>query len=338
MSGDKIKAVALFSGGLDSMLAAKIVMEQGVEVVGLHLDNGMSAVSIRRHLGLSADESPVDAAASEVGIELVKREIYNEFLPVLLSPSHGYGSGANPCIDCRILMLKKAKEFMEEIRASFVITGEVVGQRPMSQRPSIIKLIEREAGLKGLVLRPLSAKYFPPTLPEKEGWVKRDELLDIRGRSRKRQLELAEHHGFKTFSQPAGGCMLTDESFSRKFFDLTEHLEKIDIEDVWLLYVGRHFRISSTVKLILGRNEEENEVLVRFRGERPALWPEGYKGPYGLFYGDPDEIELLKSARILARYSKKNYGRVTVLFEKGGLAQKLCVAPFEPEEVEKYRI
>ncbi len=338
MSGEKVKAVALFSGGLDSMLAARIVRDQGIEVVGLYLDNGMSAFSMKKHLGLAVDESPVDAAASETGIELVKREIYREFLPVLLSPKHGYGSGANPCIDCRILMLKKAKEFMEEIGASFVVTGEVLGQRPMSQRPSIIKLIEKEADLKGLVLRPLSAKFFPPTLPEKKGWVKRGELLDIRGRSRKRQLELAEHYGFKSFSQPAGGCMLTDESFSRKFFDLMEHLEDIDIEDVWLLYVGRHFRISSTVKLILGRNEVENEVLVKFRGDRPAIWPEGFKGPYGLFYGDPDEIELLRSARILARYSKKNYGRVTVLYEKGGLVQKLCVAPYEPEEVEKYRI
>jgi len=338
MSGEKVKAVVLFSGGLDSMLAAKIVKDQGIEVVGLHLDNGMSAFSIRKHLGLAVDENPVDAAASEACIELVKREIYREFLPILLSPRHGYGSGANPCIDCRILMLRKAREFMEEIGASFVITGEVLGQRPMSQRPSIMKLIEREAGLKGLVLRPLSAKFFPLTLPEKEGWAKREELLNIRGRSRKRQLELAEHYGFKSFSQPAGGCMLTDESFSRKFFDLLEHLEDIEIEDVWLLYVGRHFRISSTVKLILGRNEMENEILVKFRGDRTTIWPEGFKGPYGLIYGDPDEIELLRSVRVLARYSKKNYGKVTVLCEKGGLLQKLCVAPFEPEEIEKYRI
>ncbi len=333
-----MRALALFSGGLDSVLAVKLVMEQGIEVIGIHFDNGFSSESIKRSLGLGEGIDFVKDAAFEVGIELIEVDITDQFLEILLAPRYGYGKGANPCVDCRILMLKKAKEMMEELDASFVVTGEVIGQRPMSQRPSVMKLIEREAGLKGLIVRPLCAKLLPPSIPEKKGWVRRELFLDIRGRSRKRQMELAEHYGITKFTQPAGGCILTDPSFAKRFFDLIKHVKNPTALDIQLLYVGRHFRLSPSLKLVIGRNEKENRVLLRFRGTRPIFWPENRKGPVALLYGEPEREEIELAARIVARYSKSIKGYSKIVFEFEDITEVLEVTPLEPMEVDRFRI
>ena len=241
-----MKAITLLSGGLDSTLASKMVMDQGVELEAV---NFLTVFCTCTHRGESCLAS--QKAVNRLGIPLRVFNVSDEYLDVVKHPKHGYGSHMNPCIDCRIFMLKKTQAYMKEIGASFIVTGEVLGQRPMSQRRDAMRLIEKEAELDGFILRPLSAKLLPATVPEKEGWVSREKLLDIQGRSRKPQMRLADHFGIQDYPCPAGGCLLTDPGFSMRLRDLALHEPDFSLNDVHLLKTGRHFRLSPKGKLIV---------------------------------------------------------------------------------------
>src|SRR3990170_2260758 len=213
-----MKAISLLSGGLDSTLAARVLLDQGIELEALNFLTVFCTCTNRGETCLASQK-----AVQGLGIPLKVFNVSNEYLGVVKHPKHGYGSNINPCIDCRVFMLKKAKQYMEETGASFIVTGEVLGQRPMSQRKDAMRLIEKEADLKGLVLRPLSAKFLPVTIPEKEGWVDREKLLNIQGRSRKPQMKLADDLGIRDYPCPAGGCLLTDPSFAKRMKDLIHY-------------------------------------------------------------------------------------------------------------------
>src|SRR5919205_2283658 len=271
-----VKAIAMISGGLDSTLALALVKRQGVEVKAVSFYTGFCITETQRRKGGRADgtvprnEALRAAADLEVDIEYVDLS-ESGYLDMLVHPRYGYGANANPCVDCRIFMMARAREIMEREGAQFVFTGEVLGQRPKSQRRDTLRIIERESGLDGRLLRPLSAKLLPPTIPEQEGLVDRTRLEDISGRSRHRQMALAKELGISDWPRPAGGCCyLTDESFARKFFDVLDAREaageerRIEREDVILLSTGRHFRLSPRAKLVVGRTEVENALLERY--------------------------------------------------------------------------
>ncbi len=294
------KAVMLLSGGLDSTLAAKMMLDMGIELEAI---NFVTTFCTCTKKGCQHQASKV---ANELGIKITVENITEEYLEVVKNPKHGYGSGVNPCIDCRIFTFKRAKSFMEKIGASFVVTGEVLGERPMSQRKDAIMIIERESGLKKLVLRPLSAKLFAPTIPEEEGVVNRELLLDIYGRSRKPQIKLAKEIGINDYPCPAGGCLLTDPAFSKRAKDLLAH-NAFTLDNVRLLKFGRHIRLSSDTKLVVGRDEQENEMITGLSKEGDLLIAaKDLPGPVGLLRG-ADKTGTLKSALgIVARYTDKN--------------------------------
>jgi len=304
------KAVSLLSGGLDSTLATKLIKDQGVEVVALHFTSPFCNCSHgpQKGCGIQALRS-----SEELGVEVTVRVKGVDYLKMLQSPLHGYGGNMNPCIDCRIFMLKKTAEFMKEVDASFIITGEVLGQRPMSQHRKAMDLIEKESGLEGLILRPLSARHFPPTIPEKAGIIDRERLLDFSGRSRKGQYKLAGEYDLKEFSCPAGGCLLTDRVFAEKLRDLFRFNPDCTMSDAALLKIGRHFRLSDTTKVILGRNRAENERL-RALGRAGHLFvePLSFTGPSGLIVGETDEGALPVAANLMAAYAKNCKFPVTV--------------------------
>lgn len=293
------KAISLLSGGLDSVLSTKIILSQGIEVVGLHFTSPFSSKKEKMR-GLQAVRS-----AEELGIRLIIKEKEEDYIDIIKNPRHGYGKNMNPCIDCRIYMLKKTKDIMEKEDAGFVITGEVLGQRPMSQRRDTINIIERESGLSGLILRPLSAMLFPPSIPEKEGIVDRLRLFDITGRSRAIQYDLANKFGLSEFGCPGGGCLLTDPIFSRKLKDLFKNDASFTMDDIVLLSIGRHFRLNEKIKVILGRNKAENDILCSMnkKGYRLIL-PSGFTGPVALIKGNPEESDLHVTGNIIGYFSK----------------------------------
>jgi tRNA-uridine 2-sulfurtransferase len=246
--------------------------------------------------------------AKAIGIDLMVINAAKDFLEVLKKPAHGYGANMNPCIDCRILFFRKSKELMDEVGASFIITGEVLGQRPMSQFRRQMDLIEKEAGLKGLVLRPLSAKLLEPTIPEKNGWISRERMLDIAGRSRKPQMALAKDLGINDYPCAAGGCLLTDPEFANRIKDLIKH-DELDMQNIDLLKAGRYFRLSEGAKLIVGRNENENKMLTMLAKEGDFVFgPAIVNGPIavgkGAFTLNLQEI----ACRIVARYCDRDGG------------------------------
>ena len=295
-----MKAIALLSGGLDSTLATKVVIDQGIEVGALNFLTVFCTCTNRGETCL-ASQKAVDA----LGISLKVFNVSGEFLDIVRHPKHGYGSNMNPCIDCRIFMLKKAKAYMKESGASFLITGEVLGQRPMSQRRDAMRLTEKEAELEGLILRPLSAKFLPVTIPEKEGWVDREKLLNFQGRSRKPQMKLAAYFGIRDYPCPAGGCLLTDPGFARRMRDLTDHDPDFSLNDVHLLKMGRHFRFSPELKLVVGRSEEENQKIQTFAQAEDILLRLAHSpGPLSLLRGEASEEQLREASAVTVRYSK----------------------------------
>jgi tRNA U34 2-thiouridine synthase MnmA/TrmU len=332
-----MKAIALLSGGLDSTLAARLVLDQGIELEAL---NFMTVFCTCTNKGATCLAS--QKAVETLGIPLRVFNVSEEYLGVVRHPKHGYGSNMNPCIDCRIFMLKKAKAYMEESGGSFIITGEVLGQRPMSQRRDAMRLIEKEAGLEGLILRPLSAQFLPVTLPEREGWIDREKLLNIQGRSRKPQMKLAEQFNIRDYPCPAGGCLLTDPGFARRIRDLMEHRYDFSLNDVHLLKFGRHFRLSPTVKLVVGRNEEENQKIETFSQAGDVLLKTvRYPGPVSLLRGEADETERERAASITARYSKaKGMEKVEVHYQKVEREEEksIFVSPLSEAEIQKERI
>lgn len=290
------KAVVLLSGGLDSILALKLMIDEGVEVFPL---NFSSVFSCRNRRG--RDEA--SSAAEKLGVGIKIMENGTEYLEIISNPRHGYGKNMNPCIDCRIFMFKKAKKYMEEIGASFLVTGEVLGQRPMSQRREAINLIEKEADVKGLVLRPLSARFFPETEMEKSGLIDSGKLPAISGRSRKEQIKLAEEKNIKDYPCPAGGCLLTDPEFSKRLKESFKHGEN-SLRDIMLLKIGRHFRLKNGAKIIVGRNQKDNEQLENMRQDGEYLLQvRDVPGPIVLLKSNCDEQTLKTAAEICVRYS-----------------------------------
>lgn len=349
-----MKALALLSGGLDSTLALRLIHDQGIEVTALNFHTGFCFTdarrAVRKPLVGSNGESkprggPSDAlsTAAKLGVPIEIIDISRDYLDVLHHPHYGYGKNVNPCIDCRINMFRNARNLMGEIGASFVFTGEVLGQRPKSQHLSALNLIANEAGLPDRILRPLSALLLHPTLPEREGWVDRSKLMGFHGRNRKPQMALAAELGIEGYPQPAGGCcFLTDPQYGRKVRDMWEHTDKDEMEwdDYLLLKVGRHIRISDSAKLIVGRDEGENLFLEQFQGDHLRFEVEDFPSPLALFIGKCDDTLLEKAARIVGRYSDgRDKGiNLSVIVKSGQDIRRLSVKPFLPEEVQDWVI
>ncbi len=303
-----MRAVGLISGGLDSALAAKIIMGMGIEVIGIHFSTPFSSAKV---------EASAKRISELLGFPLRIIKLGREYFEVVASPRYGYGAAMNPCIDCKILMLKRAKELMEEVGAGFVFTGEVLGERPMSQNPWALGVIERESGLEGLLLRPLSAKLLGETLAERMGWVKRDGLLALRGRSRRDQIRMAEELGITGYLTPAGGCMLTDRGFSAKLLDFLEHGGELSEPELEKLKVGRHFRYGGS-RIIVGRDERENEALKRLKGPGEVLLEViGWGSPTALLSGEVSEEAIRIAASLTARYSDCKLDEVPVAYWNG---------------------
>lgn len=298
------KAVALISGGLDSVLAAKVVIEQGFDIIGLYFTSAFS-----KSYGHECDTHAA-LVSKAIGVDLRVMDMGRDYIDLIRNPVHGYGKHINPCIDCKIFMLKKAKAVMQELNAPFVVTGEVLGQRPMSQRRDALSVIERDADMKGMILRPLSAALLPPTKAELNGLIQREKLLGISGRSRTVQLQLAERYGIKGYSTPAGGCLLTDKNFSEKLSDLFADKQAVTPNDVRLLTVGRHYRLDGGVKIVIGRDNKENKVLISLAPHGYHLFiPHGFPGPVALLSGNPTQDIKQTIGRLMITYSKQVPGR-----------------------------
>ncbi|MGQ9569920.1 MAG: hypothetical protein ACUVUQ_03570 [Thermodesulfovibrionales bacterium] len=322
--------MALFSGGLDSTLSILVVLKQNIEV---------KAIKFLTSFDHSFSLEVLLFNAKKFGFEVKLVDISKKFLEVVKNPKFGYGKNMNPCIDCRILMLKEAKVYMDEIGADFIISGEVLGQRPMSQRKDILSCIDKEAGLKDYVLRPLSARLLNVTIPEIKGIVNRDMLFDFRGRSRKPQMALAKEFGLTEYPAPAGGCLLTDPNYAYRLKDLLTHNPNPNLEDVRLLIIGRHFRFSPSCKIIIGRDKDENERISSFSGQGYLLKVEGYRGPTALVVGEISNEALRIAASLCARYSDaKNISEVEVNVFKNGFSYLIRAKPAEDDFLREYRL
>jgi tRNA-specific 2-thiouridylase len=341
----KRKAVALVSGGLDSMLAAQVMLEQGVHVEGINFFTGFCVEghthAIRKRSSAKAPRNNALWVAEQLGIKLHIIEVVEEYKSVVLNPRHGYGANLNPCLDCKGFMVRKAHEWMIENDFDFIVTGEVMGQRPMSQRRATMPIVARESGAEDRLLRPLCAKRLEPTLPEREGWVEREELYDFEGRSRKPQMALAADFGFVDYAQPAGGCcFLTDEKYSVKLKDLwrSRGTRDYELDDIMLLKVGRHLRPKPNFKIIIGREEGENNFLQGYRRVFTSLRTVDHHGPLALIDGPIESDEDLHlCARLAARYSQGREAS-TVRVEislLGGEPYCINVEPLPRDEIPK---
>jgi len=325
-----MKALALLSGGLDSTLAVKLVLNQGIEVEAI---NFVSPFCLCKKGGCGASD-----VAKQLHIPLKIVSVGKDYLNVVRNQKYGYGRNMNPCIDCRIFMLKKAKKYAKEIGANFIFTGEVLDERPMSQHWKALNIIEKEAGLEGKILRPLSAKLLPKTEAERKSWVKREALLDIRGRSRKRQIELAKEFAITDYPCPAGGCLLTYKEYANKLRDLFNHKKRVSLNDVQLLKVGRHFRFERS-KIIVGRNENENKILVNQKLDGDYYFEvQGCGSPISLLQGPKTKKAVETAARLTAYYSDQKTGKVLVKFGKKTLEKSLTVTIPSSKEVDELRI
>lgn len=333
----KRKAIALLSGGLDSTLAVKMMLDLGIEVEALNFTSPFCTCTGKN----SGCKSEALRVANEYNIHIKVMHKGIDYLEIVRNPVHGYGKGVNPCIDCRIYLLKKAKEYMHEVGADFIFTGEVLGQRPMSQRRDTLRVIERDSGLDGLLLRPLSARHFEPTIPEKNGWVDRDKLLAIYGRSRKVQMQMADDLDVKNYPCPAGGCLLTELSFVPKIKDVFAHSIKLNQRDFILLKTGRHFRITPQSKAIIGRSEADNNHLetVRQQGEGALTWVDG-NTPVAIIIGEQNEEIFKLSAKIMLRYTKAEPGKdCRIELRRNDLVSVFSVInDMEPDSVEQYLV
>ena len=340
----KPKAVSLISGGLDSLLATKVIMEQGVHVEGINFFTGFCVEghthAIRKKDKAKPKRNNALWVAETLGIKLHIIDIVEEYKDVLLNPKHGYGANMNPCLDCKIFMVKKAQQWIDENGFDFIITGEVIGQRPMSQRKETMPIISRESGAEDRLLRPLCAQNLPATLAEREGWVKRDELYDFSGRNRKPQMALAEEFGFTDYASPAGGCcFLTDENYSSKLVDLWKGrgTREYEMDDIMLLKVGRHIRPKPNYKLIIGREDGENKFLQGYKNTFTSIKMISCSGPLTLVDGVFNDADLEFAARITARFSQgKNEESVTVETQRSnGEIKTMEVKPLPVSEMKQ---
>jgi len=330
MTNKQTTALVLYSGGLDSTLACRLVTAQSIRVLAVKFVTpffGYDLLAREKEYKLEVKE--------KFGIDVLLNDVTKPYLKMVKNPAHGYGKNFNPCVDCKILLLSAARKMMPELGASFLVTGEVVGQRPMSQRRDTLRVIERESGCGGILVRPLCAKNLDPTKAELDGLIDREQLLDFSGRSRKPQIELAEQFGIKDYPSPAGGCTLTDPVLSVRIRDYYDEHEDIVAADIRLLLVGRQFKLPTGGWLIVGRNQQENlriENLIQ-----PGDWvltPDDFPGPTVILRYSNDREELKPAAGILARYSKKSavsQGNVKVIAERNGETLQLETSPLEDD-------
>ena len=325
----KVKVLVMFSGGLDSILATKLILNQGIEVEALNFSGFFCSCK--------AGQGTVDSAKN-LGVPITIVNVGNAYLKMLRNPKHGYGKNMNPCVDCKIFMLKEAKKHADAIGASFIFTGEVLDERPMSQYFRALQIIEEESGLKGRLLRPLSAKLLPATVAEKKGLVDRDKLLGFRGRSRKPQIKLAAEFGIKHFPSPAGGCLLTEAEFANRLRDLFKFRKRVSVADVALLRVGRHFRFGEN-KIIVGRNERENKALNDEKAKNNYYFevPE-ISGPITILQGNKTKKAIKMAAALTAFYSDAKSDTVTVRFGRERLKKSVTVHVPSRMEVEALRV
>ena len=338
------KAVSLISGGLDSLLATKMIQDQGIHVEGINFFTGFCVEghthAIRKHAQKKQKRNNALWVAEQLGIKLHIIDVIEEYKDVLLNPRYGYGANMNPCLDCKIFMVKKAHEWINENNFDFIITGEVMGQRPNSQLKHKLPIVAKNSGAQALLLRPLSAKNLPETIPELEGWVVREQLGDFSGRSRKPQIALAQHYGFEDYAQPAGGCcFLTDAQYSNKLVDLWQHRQSRDysFDDIMLLKIGRHLRPRPHFKLIIGREEGENNFLTGYRHQFTHLKTQDYAGPLALLDGKVSEEDLVVAAQVVARFGQgRNEETVNVIIQHPKQeAKSILVRPFKTTEIEQ---
>jgi tRNA U34 2-thiouridine synthase MnmA/TrmU len=326
-----VKAISLFSGGLDSILATRLIINQGIEVIAF---NVKTPFGIPKKDGLSEAE----AAINQLKIPLKIVTVDKDYIHMLRKPKFGYGKNINPCVDCKIFILKQAVKYAREVGADFLFTGEVLGERPMSQHGPALRTIEEESGLKGKLLRPLSAKLLPETVAERKGLVDRNKLLAISGRSRKPQLQLAKDFGITTYSSPAGGCLLTCEEYAKKLGDLFDHKKSVSGADAILLRFGRHFRLGKN-KIIVGRNETENKFLVsrkiksEFYFELPDI-----VGPVTILQGAKTKKAIQTAAQLTAFYSDAKLEKVKVNYGRDALDKSIAVQIPDRSEVDKLRV
>ena len=336
------KAVALVSGGLDSMLAVRVIQEQGIHVEGLNFFTGFCVEghthAIRK---IHADKPKRNNAlwvAEQLGMRLHMIDVVEEYKDVVLNPKHGYGQHMNPCLDCKSFMVGKAREWMEANDFDFIITGEVIGQRPKSQRSATMPIIAEDSGAGERLLRPLSARLMPETLPEREGWVDREQLHEWHGRSRKPQMQLAERFGFTEYAQPAGGCcFLTDANYTLKLEDLWSSRgdRRYELDDIMLLKVGRHLRPRPDYKLIIAREDGENQFLHGYRKQFTHLRTLSHPGPLTLVDGELTEDDVVLAARLTARFSKgRNAASVDVeVVTPDGTSRQIPVRPMPADDI-----
>jgi len=297
----KRKALGLFSGGLDSTLAIKVILKQGIEVVALNFKSPFCRCDTS-----NGCDSLIKRIAEDLKVDFKVMYLGDEYLEMIKEPKHGYGKNLNPCIDCRILKFKKAKDFMKKTGASFLITGEVLGQRPMSQYRRALETIDKESGVEDLVLRPLSAKLFSPTLAERKGWVDREKLFDISGRGRRPQIALANELGVYEYSCPAGGCLLTDPTFSKRIRNMMD-CNNLTTKNIEVLKLGRYFRFNSYFWMVVARDEKESNKLRSLAGEEDFIFePIDMPGPTALAKGRLDEESKSRCCRIIAWYTSKD--------------------------------
>lgn len=329
------KAVVLFSGGLDSVLAARMMQDQKVQ---LHLVNFLTIFCSEK--SEEAKYHQAEKMAQRLGLNLKVFEITQEVLDIVKKPKYGYGKNLNPCVDCRIFTFKKAKKYMEEIGASFIVTGEVLGERPMSQRRDAIRLIEKESGLDGLIVRPLSAKLMKPSIPEKEGWVDGEKFLAINGRGRNQQMKLARKYGIKDYATPSGGCLLTDIGFSKRLKDLMNN-GGFDLADVLLLKTGRHFRVSDSAKVIVGRDNKENQRLISLAKEGDLIFDaQAIPGPVALYRGKKSPEHIKHAAEITVRYTDSGDQKIKINYWQtpDGQPNSIETGPATEKFLSQYRI
>lgn len=338
-----IRALGLLSGGLDSTLAARLLLEQGIEVGCVNFHTGFC---IQSHTSAIRNPKPGvppprhDAlhAAQSLGVKLHMVDISSDYVRIVTDPKHGYGKNLNPCLDCKIFMVAKAWAMAKELGYHFIFSGEVLGQRPMSQRRDTFPVIDREAGVKGWLLRPLTALRMPETEPEKMGWVDRSRLEGFNGRGRKPQMELAKKLAITDYPSPAGGCcFLTDENYTRKLRDLWAYRNNRDysMEDILLLKAGRHIRPAPHFKLMIGRDQSENLFLSGFRKGRMTIQTKNTPGPLTLVEGEITAAEdRLLACRIAARYSKgKDLPTVQLTVDDGNITEVVEVTPLPAHEL-----
>jgi tRNA-uridine 2-sulfurtransferase len=318
----KVKGIVLFSGGLDSSLAFKVIEEQGIEVLGITFETPFFSAAKAR------------VAARTIGLPLTVLNITEEHLRMLHAPRYGYGKNMNPCIDCHTLMVRIAGRRMEEEGADFVFTGEVLGQRPMSQGKQSLYVVAKNAGYPDRIIRPLSARLLPETAPEREGKVDRGRLLDIQGRGRKQQMEMAAHYGITSYPAPAGGCLLTDPIFTKRLHDLFDRHPDHAVRDIELLKVGRHFRFNETTKAVVGRNAMDNDTIESLALPGDALIRIAQvPGPTVLIPGGGDAETRLLAARLCARYSDAPSDREVIAYcFINGITTPLSILALTPEE------